>query len=137
MEKLRTKTVIALCAIALLCYMSLFAPEMYFWISAGITLPVFTVCALLNQKEDGIDQPFDKMARLFMGLAATLFCCLIATLLTFIIIAAICGFIMPDTTMYLFMADATFFAIGLFMAFIHMEIERQEDLKDMNEEDKL
>lgn len=130
MEKLRTKTVIALCAIVLLCYMSLFAPEMYFWISAGITLPVFTVCALLNQKEDGIDQPFDKMARLFMGLAATLFCCLIATLLTFIIIAAICGFVMPETTMYLFMGDATFFAIGLFMAFMHIELEHDNQKDD-------
>jgi cobalamin biosynthesis protein CobD/CbiB len=94
------------------------------------------VCALLNQKEDGIEQPFDKMARLFMGLAATLFCCLIATLLTFIIIAAVCGFTMPQTTLYLFMADATCFAIGLFMAFIRMEIERHEDL-DENNRDKL
>lgn len=130
MRTLRIKTVVALCAIVLLCYMSLFAPEMYFWISAGITLPVFTVCALLNQKEDGINQPFDKMARLFMGLAATLFCCLIATLLTFIIIAAICGFVMPDTTMYLFMGDATFFAIGLFMAFMHMELEHENPNDD-------
>ena len=123
MENLRIKTIIALCAIVLLCYMSLFAPEMYFWISAGITLPIFMVCALLNQKEDGITQPFDKMARLFMGLAATLFCCLIATLLTFIIIAAIAGVTMPQATMYLFMADATCFAIGIFMAFMHMELE--------------
>ena len=123
MENLRIKTIIALCAIVLLCYMSLFAPEMYFWISAGITLPIFTVCALLNQKEDGITQPFDKMARLFMGLAATLFCCLIATLLTFIIIAAITGIEMPQTTMYLFMTDATCFAVGIFMAFMHMELE--------------
>lgn len=134
MEKLRIKTIIALCAIVLLCYASLFAPEMYFWISAGITLPVFVVCALLNQKEDGITQPFDKMARLFMGLAATLFCCLIATLLTFIVIAAIAGITMPDTTMYLFMGDATCFAIGLFMAFMHMEIEHHEDT---DEDDKL
>ena len=123
MENLRIKTIIALCAIVLLCYMSLFAPEMYFWISAGITLPIFTVCALLNQKEDGITQPFDKMARLFMGLAATLFCCLIATLLTFIIIAAITGIEMPQTTMYLFITDATCFAVGIFMAFMHMELE--------------
>ena len=123
MENLRIKTIIALCAIVLLCYMSLFAPEMYFWISAGITLPIFTVCALLNQKEDGITQPFDKMARLFMGLAATLFCCLIATLLTFIIKAAITGIEMPQTTMYLFMTDATCFAVGIFMAFMHMELE--------------
>ena len=136
MKTLRIKTIVALCAIVLLCYVSLFAPEMYFWISAGITLPVFTVCALLNQKEDGITQPFDKMARLFMGLAATLFCCLIATLLTFIIIAAIAGTVLPDTTMYLFMADATCFAIGLFMAFIHIEIERHEDLDEDNK-DKL
>ena len=134
MENLRIKTIIALCAIVLLCYMSLFAPEMYFWISAGITLPTFIVCALLNQKEDGIEQPFDKMARLFMGLAATLFCCLIATLLTFIIIAAIAGIEMPQATMYLFMVDATCFAIGLLMAFIHMEIERHEDLGEDNKE---
>lgn len=136
MENLRIKTIIALCAIVLLCYVSLFAPEMYFWISAGITLPIFVTCALLNQKEDGIVQPFDKMARLFMGLAATLFCCLIATLLTFIIIAAIAGITMPHTTMYLFMADATCFAIGMFMAFMHMEIERHEDI-DENSKDKL
>ena len=123
MENLRIKTIIALCAIVLLCYMSLFAPEMYFWISAGITLPIFTVCALLNQKEDGITQPFDKMARLFMGLAATLFCCLIATLLTFIIISAIAGIEMPQATMYLFITDATCFAVGIFMAFMHMELE--------------
>lgn len=134
MENLRIKTVIALCAIVLLCYMSLFAPEAYFWASAGICLPTFVVCALLNQKEDGIDQPFDKMARLFMGLAATLFCCLIATLLTFIIIAAIAGIAMPQTTMHLFAIDATCFAIGLFMAFMHNEIERHEDT---DEEDKL
>ena len=133
MENLRIKTIIALCAIVLLCYMSLFAPEMYFWISAGITLPTFMICALLNQKEDGITQPFDKMARLFMGLAATLFCCLIATLLTFIIIAAIADVTMPQATMYLFMTDATCFAIGIFMAFMHMEIE---DHEDMNEDDK-
>ena len=133
MENLRIKTIIALCAIVLLCYMSLFAPEIYFWISAGITLPIFTVCALLNQKEDGITQPFDKMARLFMGLAATLCCCLIATLLTFIIIAAIAGVTMPQATMYLFMADATCFAIGIFMAFMHIELENgstHEDAQD-------
>lgn len=136
MGNLRIKTIVALCAIVLLCYASLFAPEVYFWASAGICIPTFMVCALLNQKEDGITQPFDKMARLFMGLAATLFCCLIATLLTFIIIAAIAGITMPQTTMYLFMADATCFAIGLFMAFIHMEIERHEDL-DEEDRDKL
>lgn len=135
MKTLRIKTVIALCAIVLLCYVSLFAPEVYFWASAGICLPTFMVCALLNQKEDGIDQPFDKMARLFMGLAATLFCCLIATLITFIIIAAIAGITMPQTTMYLFMADATCFAIGLFMAFMHMEIEHHKDID--KDEDKL
>ena len=135
MENLRIKTIIALCAIVLLCYMSLFAPEMYFWISAGITLPIFTVCALLNQKEDGITQPFDKMARLFMGLAATLFCCLIATLLTFIIIAAIAGIEMPQATMYLFMADATCFAIGIFMAFMHMELEHEST--DEGDKEKL
>ena len=133
MENLRIKTIIALCAIVLLCYMSLFAPEMYFWISAGITLPIFTVCALLNQKEDGITQPFDKMARLFMGLAATLFCCLIATLLTFIIIAAITGIEMPQTTMYLFMTDATCFAVGIFMAFMHMELEHGNTDEDDKE----
>ena len=133
MENLRIKTIIALCAIVLLCYMSLFAPEIYFWISAGITLPIFTVCALLNQKEDGITQPFDKMARLFMGLAATLFCCLIATLLTFIIIAAIAGVTMPQATMYLFMADATCFAIGMFMAYMHIELECHDDQKDNKE----
>lgn len=133
MENLRIKTIIALCAIVLLCYMSLFAPEMYFWISAGITLPIFTVCALLNQKEDGIEQPFDKMARLFMGLAATLFCCLIATLLTFIIIAAIADVTMPQATMYLFMADATCFAIGIFMAFMHMELEHESTDEDDKE----
>ena len=80
MENLRIKTIIALCAIVLLCYMSLFAPEMYFWISAGITLPTFMVCALLNQKEDGITQPFDKMARIFMGLAAKPVCCMNETI---------------------------------------------------------
>lgn len=128
MGNLRIKTIVALCAIVLLCYVSLFAPEVYFWASAGICLPVFVVCALLNQKEDGIEQPFDKIARLFVGLAATLFCCLIATLLTFIIIAAICSYVMPDTTLYLFIADATFFAIGLLMEFIHMEIEYRKDL---------
>ena len=133
MENLRIKTIIALCAIVLLCYMSLFAPEMYFWISAGITLPIFMVCALLNQKEDGIEQPFDKMARLFMGLAATLFCCLIATLLTFIIIAAIAGIEMPQATMYLFMVDATCFAIGIFMAFMHMELEHESTDEDDKE----
>ena len=133
MENLRIKTIIALCAIVLLCYMSLFAPEMYFWISAGITLPIFMVCALLNQKEDGITQPFDKMARLFMGLAATLFCCLIATLLTFIIIAAIAGIEMPQATMYLFMVDATCFAIGIFMAFMHMELEHESTDEDDKE----
>ena len=133
MENLRIKTIIALCAIVLLCYMSLFAPEMYFWISAGITLPIFMVCALLNQKEDGVTQPFDKMARLFMGLAATLFCCLIATLLTFIIIAAIAGIEMPQATMYLFMADATCFAIGIFMAFMHMELEHESTDEDDKE----
>ena len=133
MENLRIKTIIALCAIVLLCYMSLFAPEMYFWISAGITLPIFMVCALLNQKEDGITQPFDKMARLFMGLAATLFCCLIATLLTFIIIAAIAGIEMPQATMYLFMVDATCFAIGIFMAFMHMELEHESTHEDDKE----
>ena len=127
MENLRIKTIIALCAIVLLCYVSLFAPEMYFWISAGITLPTFMVCALLNQKEDGIEQPFDKMARLFMGLAATLFCCLIATLLTFIIIAAIAGIAMPETIMYLFVMDATCFAIGVFMVYMHMELECDDD----------
>ena len=132
MENLRIKTIIALCAIVLLCYMSLFAPEVYFWASAGICLPTFVVCALLNQKEDGITQPFDKMARLFMGLAATLFCCMIATLLTFIIIA-IEGTTMPKATMYLFMADATCFAVGIFMAFMHIEIEHHAD---MNEDDK-
>lgn len=130
MENLRIKTIIALCAIVLLCYMSLFAPEMYFWISAGITLPTFMVCALLNQKEDGITQPFDKMARLFMGLAATLFCCLIATLITFIIIAAIANIPMPETTMYLFMMDATCFAIGMFMVYMHIELECHDDQKD-------
>ena len=133
MENLRIKTIVALCAIVLLCYVSLFAPEMYFWISAGITLPIFTVCALLNQKEDGITQPFDKMARLFMGLAATLFCCLIATLITFIIITAIAEIAMPQATMYLFMADATCFAVGIFMAFMHVELEHRstdEDNKD-------
>ena len=123
MGNLRIKTIVALCAIVLLCYVSLFASEMYFWISVGITLPVFTVCALLNQKEDGITQPFDKMAHLFMGLATTLFCCLIATLLTFIIIAAIAGIEMPQATMYLFITDATCFAVGIFMAFMHMELE--------------
>lgn len=133
MENLRIKTIIALCAIVLLCYMSLFAPEMYFWISAGITLPTFMICALLNQKEDGITQPFDKMARLFMGLAATLFCCLIATLLTFIIIAAIAGIEMPQATMYLFMTDATCFAIGIFMAFMHMELENGSTDEDDKE----
>ena len=133
MENLRIKTIIALCAIVLLCYMSLFAPEMYFWISAGICIPIFIVCALLNQKEDGIVQPFDKMARLFMGLAATLFCCLIATLLTFIIIAAIAGIEMPETTMYLFMMDATCFAIGMFMAYMHIELECHDDKKDNKE----
>ena len=133
MENLRIKTIIALCAIVLLCYMSLFASEMYFWISAGITLPIFMVCALLNQKEDGIEQPFDKMARLFMGLAATLFCCLIATLLTFIIIAAIAGIEMPQATMYLFMVDATCFAIGIFMAFMHMELEHESTDEDDKE----
>ena len=130
MGNLRIKTIIALCAIVLLCYASLFAPEMYFWISAGITLPTFMVCALLNQKEDGITQPFDKMARLFMGLAATLFCCLIATLLTFIIIAAIANIPMPETTMYLFMMDATCFAIGMFMVYMHIELECHDDQKD-------
>lgn len=133
MENLRIKTIIALCAIVLLCYMSLFAPEMYFWISAGICIPIFIVCALLNQKEDGIVQPFDKMARLFMGLAATLFCCLIATILTFIIIAAIAGIEMPETTMYLFMIDATCFAIGMFMAYMHIELECHDDKKDNKE----
>ena len=133
MENLRIKTIIALCAIVLLCYMSLFAPEMYFWISAGITLPILMVCALLNQKEDGIKQPFDKMARLFMGLAATLFCCLIVTLLTFIIIAAIACVTMPQATMYLFMADATCFAIGIFMAFMHMELEHGSTDEDDKE----
>ena len=133
METLRIKTIIALCAIVLLCYMSLFAPEMYFWISAGITLPTFMVCALLNQKEDGIEQPFDKMARLFMGLAATLFCCLIATLLTFIIIAAIAGITMPETIMYLFMMDATCFAIGMLMVYMHIELECHDDQKDDKE----
>ena len=113
--------------------MSLLAPEMYFWISAGITLPTFIVCALLNQKEDGITQPFDKMARLFMGLAATLFCCLIATLLTFIIIAAIAGIAMPETIMYLFMMDAACFAIGMFMAYMHIELECHDDQKDDKE----
>lgn len=133
MGNLRIKTIVALCAIVLLCYMSLFAHEVYFWASAGICIPTFVVCALLNQKEDGIEQPFDKMARLFMGLAATLFCCLLATLLTFIIIAAVCGFVLPDTTMYLFMGDATCFAIGLFMAFMHIELEHgsmDEDNKE-------
>lgn len=130
MENLRIKTIIALCAIVLLCYMSLFAPEMYFWISAGITLPVFTICTLLNQKEDGITQPFDKMARLFMGLAATLFCCLIATLITFIIIAAIANIPMPEAIMYLFMMDATCFAIGMFMVYMHIELECHDDQKD-------
>ena len=48
----------------------------------------------------------------------------------FIIIAAICGFVMPDTTMYLFMGDATFFAIGLFMAFMHMELEHENPNDD-------
>lgn len=130
MENLRIKTIIALCAIVLLCYMSLFAPEMYFWTSAGITLPVFTICTLLNQKEDGITQPFDKMARLFMGLAATLFCCLIATLITFIIIAAIANIPMPEAIMYLFMMDATCFAIGMFMVYMHIELECHDDQKD-------
>lgn len=130
MENLRIKTIIALCAIVLLCYMSLFAPEMYFWISAGITLPVFTICTLLNQKEDGITQPFDKMARLFMGLAATLFCCLIATLITFIIIAAIANIPMPEAIMYLFMMDATCFAIGMSMVYMHIELECHGDQKD-------
>ena len=130
MGNLRIKTIVALCAIVLLCYVSLFAPEMYFWISVGITLPVFTVCALLNQKEDGITQTFDKMAHLFMGLAATLFCCLIATLLTFIIIAAIAGIAMPETTMYLFTIDAMCFAVGMFMVYMHIELESHDDQKD-------
>ena len=133
MGNLRIKTIVALCAIVLLCYVSLFAPEIYFWISAGITLPVFTVCTLLNQKEDGITQPFDKMARLFMGLAATLFCCLIATLLTFIIIAAIAGITMPETTMCLFTIDVICFAVGMFMIYRHIELECHDDQKDDKE----
>lgn len=130
MKTLRIKTIVALCAIVLLCYVSLFAPEMYFWISAGITLTVFTVCTLLNQKEDGITQPFDKMARLFMDLAVILFCCLIATLLTFIIIAGIANIPMPETTMFLFTIDAICLAIGMFMVYIHIELECNDDQKD-------
>ena len=130
MKTLRTKTIVALCAIVLLCYASLFAPEVYFWASAGICLPVFVVCTLLNQKEDGIEQPFDKMARLFMGLATTLFCCLIATLLTFIIIAAIANIPMPETTMFLFTMDAICFVVGMFMVYMHIELECHDDQKD-------
>ena len=133
MGNLRIKTIVALCAIVLLCYASLFAPEMYFWISAGITLPVFTVCTLLNQKEDGITQPFDQMARLFMGLAVTLFCCLIATLLTFIIISAIAGITMPETTMCLFTIDVICFVVGMFMVYMHIELECHDDQKDDKE----
>ena len=133
MGNLRTKTIVAICAIMLLCYVSLFAPEMYFWISAGITLPVFTVCALLNQKEDGITQPFDKMAHLFMGLAATIFCCLIATILPFIIITAITGMTMPETTMCLFTIDVICFIVGMFMAYMHIELECHDDQKDDKE----
>ena len=133
MGNLRIKTIVALCAIVLLCYVSLFAPEMYFWISVGITLPVFTVCTLLNQKEDGITQPFDKMARFFMGLATTLFCCLIATLLTFIIIAAIVGIAMPETTIYLFTIDVMCFIVGMFMVYMHIELECHDDQKDDKE----
>ena len=133
MGNLRIKTIVALCAIMLLCYVSLFAPEMYFWISVGITLPVFTVCALLNQKEDGITQPFDKMAHLFIGLATTLFCCLIVTILTFIIIAAIAGITMPETTIYLFTMDVMCFIVGMFMVYMHMELESHDDQKDDKE----
>ena len=133
MGNLRIKTIVALCAIVLLCYVSLSAPEMYFWISVGITLPVFTVCTLLNQKEDGITQPFDKMARLFIGLATTLFCCLIATILPFTIISAILGITMPETTMYLFTMDVICFVVGMLMVYMHIELECHDDQKDDKE----
>lgn len=106
---------------------------MYFWISLGITLPVFTVCTLLNQKEDGITQTFDKMAHLFIGLATTLFCCLIATLLPFIIIAALAGVTMPETTIYLFTMDVICFVVGMFMVYMHIELECHDDQKDDKE----
>ena len=51
-------------------------------------------------------------------------------MITFIIIAAIANIPMPETTMYLFMMDATCFAIGMFMVYMHIELECHDDQKD-------